>query len=154
MTDSATDNKARRDELIAKYNDRAMANGMDLQGEFFLRMVHELDELDASWAEGWMTWIYDFLYGRRILDDKTRILIVIGECVVSRHITQLANHMRSALEHGATPEEVLEVVFQASTYAGMPAFFEAMRVFRSLASDLGLMELTEPPFRGDARDKR
>lgn len=148
---AAADRKA---ELIERYNARAMETGIGLQGEFFLRMVHEFDELDTEWTERWLTWIYDFLYNRRVLDDKTRILIVIGECVVSGYFEQLANHMRSALEAGATKEEVFEVIVQAAIYAGMPKAIEAMRMYRTLMTDLGKLTTTEPPFSGDAREDR
>ena len=142
----------RRQELLEKYNRKAVESGTRLQGEFFLRLVHEFDELDPEWTEVWLTWIYDHMYNRGRLDDKTRVLIIIGECVVSDETVQLPNHIRSALRVGATPEEILEVILQTHVYAGMPRMIKGMRIYRELMRDLGLLELTDPPFRGDARD--
>jgi 4-carboxymuconolactone decarboxylase len=142
----------RRKQLLERFNPKAIDTGVQLQGEFFLRMVHEFAELDEQWTETWLTWIYDVMYNRRVLDDRTRILIVIGESVVSGYFDQLANHMRSATRVGATAEEILEVILQASIYAGMPKVVTAMRIYRELMSDLGVLHLTEPPFSGDARD--
>ena len=142
----------RRQELLHKYNRKAVESGTRLQGEFFLRLVHEFDELDPEWTEVWLTWIYDHMYNRGVLDDKTRVLCIIGECVVSDEAVQLPNHIRSALRVGATPEEILEVILQTHVYAGMPRMIKGMRIYRELMRDLGLLELTDPPFRGDARD--
>jgi 3-oxoadipate enol-lactonase/4-carboxymuconolactone decarboxylase len=144
----------RRDELVERYNKQAVKTGQELQGEFFLRMLHEMDEVDPIWTEVWLTWIYDHMYNRRIIDDRTRVLVVIGECVVGGHTDQIANHMRSALEAGATTQEIREVILQASIYSGMPNMIRALRIYRQLMVDLGLVDYTEPPFRGDARDAR
>lgn len=147
-----SDKEARKQELLERYNRKAIETGMRLQGEFFLRLVHEFDELDRDWTQVWLTWIYDHMYNRGVLDDKTRVLVIIGECVVSDELVQLPNHIRSALRCGATPREILEVILQAHIYCGMPRMIKAMRVYRALMRDLGLLEVTDPPFRGDARD--
>ena len=152
MAEAKTDKAARLDELRTRYNARALETGQQLQGEFFLRLVDEFDQLDPNWTQDWLTWIYDRMYNRDVLDRKTRILVVIGECCVSDETVQLPNHIRSAIRNGATVEEVQEVILQSAIYAGMPKMIKAMRVFRSLAKDLGLLQLRDPVFRGDARD--
>lgn len=42
--------------------------------------------------------------------------------------TELATHVRGALNNGATEEEVREVILQASIYCGMPAGIEGFRI--------------------------
>ncbi|MGH7877662.1 MAG: carboxymuconolactone decarboxylase family protein [Candidatus Dormibacteraceae bacterium] len=148
----AANKEARLAELKQRYNSKAMASGERLQGEFFLRLVDELDQLDQDWTERWMTWIYDGMYNRGVLEDKTRILVIIGECCVSDYQEQLPNHIRSAMRNGATRAEVQEVILQSAIYAGLPKMIKAMRTYRELMKDMGLMELTDPVFRGDARD--
>src|ERR671934_1031512 len=142
----------RLDQLRRRHNAKAVETGQRLQGEFFLRLVDEFDQLDPEWTQVWLTWIYDHMYNRGQLDDRTRVLVIIGECVVSDEAVQLPNHIRSALRVGATPQEILEVILQAHIYAGMPRMIKAMRIYRDLMRDLGLLQLTDPPFRGDARD--
>ena len=146
-------NKATRlAELQARYNRKALETGQRLQGEFFLRLVDEFDQLDQDWTERWLTWIYDGMYNRGVLDDRTRVLIIIGECCVSDEQVQLPNHIRSAMRAGATPVEIQEVILQSAIYAGMPKMIKSMRTFRALMKDLGIMPLTDPVFRGDARE--
>jgi len=152
VEDVSLDKEARQRELLERYNRKAVETGSRLQGEFFLRIVHEFDELDPEWTQVWLTWIYDHMYNRGVLDDKTRVLCIIGECVVTDEAVQLPNHIRSALRVGATPREILEVILQAHVYAGMPKMIKAMRIYRELMRDLGLLEVTDSPFRGDARD--
>jgi 4-carboxymuconolactone decarboxylase len=142
----------RKTELRDRYGELPIDTGTRLQGEFFLRMVEEFDQLDRDWTQGWLDWIYGYQYNRGVLDDRTRVLVIIGECCVSSALVQLPNHIRTALRVGATKEEVLEVILQSAIYAGMPKMIEAMRVYRDLMKDLGLLELEELSFRGDARE--
>jgi alkylhydroperoxidase/carboxymuconolactone decarboxylase family protein YurZ len=144
--------EARKQELLKRYNPKAMETGMRLQGEFFLRQIDEHDQLDPEWTERYLTWIYDYLYNRGKLDDKTRVLVIVGECCVLDEQVQLPNHMRSALRCGATPTEILEVIVQSAIYGGMPKMVKSMRTYRALMKDLGLLDLNEPEFRIDARD--
>jgi 4-carboxymuconolactone decarboxylase len=148
------DAEARKQELLEQHNRRGVETGIRLQGEFFMRSLHDLNEVDQEYAEKWLDWIYDYLYNRNVLDDKTRVLVIIGECVVAGHSSQLANHIRTALEAGASPEEVREVILQAAIYAGMPHMFVALRIYRDLMNRLGLAKYAEAPFRGDAADER
>jgi 4-carboxymuconolactone decarboxylase len=154
MTDKAAvaDKANTQERLFDRYDRAGLETGVRLQGEFFLRMVSEFDELDSEWTEGWIKWIYGDLYRRDILEDKTRVLIVIGECCVLGELSQLPNHIRSALRVGASAREVLEVILQSAIYAGMPKMIQAMRTYRALMRDLGMLELADPAFRGDARD--
>jgi 4-carboxymuconolactone decarboxylase len=142
----------RKRELAERYGELPIETGSRLQGEFFLRMLEEFDQLDEGWTQGWLDWIYGYLYNRGVLDDKTRVLTVIGECCVSSALVQLPNHIRTALRVGATQEEVLEVILHSAIYGGMPKMIEAMRVYRSLMRDLDRLDLEEPVFRGDARE--
>jgi alkylhydroperoxidase/carboxymuconolactone decarboxylase family protein YurZ len=150
LMDSAKE--AKRKRLLETYNRKAVETGTRLQGEFFLRIVEEFDELDPEWTNVWLTWIYDNMYNRGKLDDKTRVLVIIGECCVADEQVQLPNHIRSALRAGATKEEIWEVILQSHIYAGMPKMIKAMRAYRSIMKDLGLLDVSEPVFRGDARD--
>jgi alkylhydroperoxidase/carboxymuconolactone decarboxylase family protein YurZ len=144
--------EAKRARLYERYNNTALDSGQRIQGEFFLRLVEEYDELDEEWTEGWLTWIYDLQYNRGILDEKTRILPIVGYCVILDDQGQLPNHMRAALRAGATPREILEIILQSAIYAGMPRMVRAMRTYRTFMREMGLLELSEPVFRGDARE--
>jgi alkylhydroperoxidase/carboxymuconolactone decarboxylase family protein YurZ len=152
MVEKQSAKEAKRKVLFERYNNRGLETGIRLQGEHFLHRVEEFDELDPEWTDAWLTWIYDHLYNRGKLDDKTRILVILGECCVLGAEMQIANHIRSAMRAGASQEEVLEVILQSAVYAGMPRMVVAMKHYRALMKDLGLLDLSEPVFRGDARE--
>ena len=129
--------QGRLQQLLDRHNRKALETGQRLQGEFFLRLVDEFDQLDPEWTDVWLSWIYDHMYNRSVLDEQI----------------QLPNHIRSALRLGASPREVLEVILQSHIYAGMPRMIKAMRTYRALMKDLGLLDLEESGFRGDARER-
>jgi alkylhydroperoxidase/carboxymuconolactone decarboxylase family protein YurZ len=144
--------EAKRKHLYERYNNRGLDTGVRLQGEHFLNRVEEFDELDQEWTDAWLTWIYDHMYNRGVLDDKTRILAVLGQCCVLGATMQIPNHIRSAMRAGATKEECLEIILQSAIYGGIPKMVVAMKAYRALMADLGELDLTEPVFRGDARE--
>lgn len=145
MTDEDAKARARAD-LYARFNQRGLEQGEALQGEYFLRTVQLLDDLDSEWTEAWLTFVYDYVYGRGVLDDRTRTLIVVGVCIAGGHFEQLPNHMSTAIKLGADPREVLEVCLQSAIYCGMPSMRKAVNVFRATMTELGLQTFDEPPF--------
>src|ERR1700693_773937 len=48
--------------------------------------------------------------------------------------------MRTALDHGATPREVLEVILQVTVYIGNPKVVRAARVFQRVITELGRID--------------
>lgn len=155
MSDVSRDDakEAKRKHLYERYNNKALDTGFRLQGEHFLHRVEEFDELDPDFTEIWLTWIYDGMYNRQDkLDEKTRILVVLGECCVLGAEMQLANHIRSAMRAGATQDEIREVILQSHIYGGIPRMVVAMKHYRKLMTDLGILDLTQPVFQGDARE--
>lgn len=143
----------RREELFARYDAEALETGIRLQGDFFLRVVDELDQLDPDFVEVWLRYIYTNLYNRQVLDDRTRVLVIIGECCVLDEGLQLPNHIRTALSVGATPDEIKEVILQSSVYAGNPKMVKAMRAFRKIVVELGYEEYQDSPFPQDLSER-
>ena len=151
MTESMT-KEQKREHLYGRYDANALDTGKRLQGEHFLHRVEELDELDEGFTDGWLRWVYGYMYNRTGLDPKTRILVVLGEAIVLGAEMQIPNHIRSAMRAGASQEEVLEVILQSCIYAGMPRMMVAMKAYRKLCRDMGLRDLSDPVFQGDARE--
>jgi hypothetical protein len=44
----------RKRELAERYGELPIETGSRLQGEFFLRMLEEFDQLDEGWTQGWL----------------------------------------------------------------------------------------------------
>jgi 4-carboxymuconolactone decarboxylase len=72
------------------------------------------------------------LYARERIPHRTRQLVSIAGLTVIEKTDELRMHIWAALNVGCTKEEIAEVIFQMSTYAGMPAANSALRVLREV----------------------
>jgi alkylhydroperoxidase/carboxymuconolactone decarboxylase family protein YurZ len=88
------------------------------------------------------------MYARGIVDDKTRLLCMVGDCLAVGEEKNARGHMRGALRNGASPREVLEVIFQTCVNFGMPPMLEALEVFVGIMAEDGRLEdIGNPPVR-------
>ena len=134
----------RREELLRKYGWEGLSSGLRLQPSHHPKTVEHLDRVDQHFLKIWLEFIYAGMYARRILDDRTRVLCVIGELFAMGEFVQIENHIRNVLLHGATPREVLEVILQSTIYVGMPRFVRAVALLQRILEENGrLAELTE-----------
>jgi 4-carboxymuconolactone decarboxylase len=84
--------------------------------EFTLPMQHHITR--AAWGDSWQ---------RDALDLKTRSLITVAMLTALGKQHELKGHVRGALNNGATPEEIQEVLLHAAIYCGVPTAVEAFR---------------------------
>jgi 4-carboxymuconolactone decarboxylase len=92
--------------------DRAFTNATDYtlpMQEFITR---------NAWGNVWQ---------RPGLDLKTRSLVTVAMLTALGKQTELKGHVRGALNNGATPEEIREIMLHATVYCGFPAAIEAFR---------------------------
>ncbi|MCB4767411.1 carboxymuconolactone decarboxylase family protein [Ancylobacter sp. Lp-2] len=94
----------------------------------------------ADIAPDFARYIFEFGYGdiysRPGLDLRTRMLATVAGLVALGHAErELEVHIGSALNCGASRDEVVETIMQMALYAGFPAaldaLFVAKRVFAS-----------------------
>jgi len=76
------------------------------------------------------------VWSREGLDRKTRSLVNIGMLTALNRSTELAAHIRGAVNNGATREEIQEVLLQTAVYCGMPAGLESFRVAEKVFDEL------------------
>jgi len=146
--DDAADPRAA--EMIERHGWLAVSTGMLLRPKHHLGTLTWQDALDTEWADLWVKYIYQGLYTRHIVDDKTRILCMVGNCVAVGETVQSLAHMRGAMRAGAKPREVMEVILQSSVNFGMPSGLAALRAFVRIMRDDGrLDEIGNPPQRHD-----
>lgn len=60
-------------------------------------------------------------WDRGVIDRRTRSLVTIAFLTALRTPEELGNHVRAALNNGATIEEINEVLIHAEPYCGQPA---------------------------------
>jgi 4-carboxymuconolactone decarboxylase len=96
----------------AEFVDRAFGNATDYtmpMQEFITR---------NAWGNVWQ---------RPGLDLKTRSLITVAMLTALGKQQELKGHVRGALNNGATPEELREVMLHATVYCGFPIAIDAFR---------------------------
>lgn len=71
-----------------------------------------------AWGDVWQ---------RPGLDLKTRSLITVAMLTAMGKQNELRGHLRGALNNGATPQELQEVLLHAAIYCGVPTAVEAFR---------------------------
>lgn len=72
--------------------------------------------------------VFGSLWTRDGLDRRSRSLVTLGILIALRAEDELRLHFSIALRNGLTREELEEVVYHASGYAGFPAASTASRV--------------------------
>ncbi|HKH68636.1 MAG TPA: carboxymuconolactone decarboxylase family protein, partial [Reyranella sp.] len=125
----------RREELMRKYGWQGIGAGLRTQPWHHARSVEFIDSVDEEFTRIWLDFIYAGMYAREVLDDKTRTIIMVGDCVAVEELEQAENHMRNALSLGATRDELLEVCLQSTQLIGMPRSFKAVRILLRITSE-------------------
>jgi 4-carboxymuconolactone decarboxylase len=105
-----------------EYVDRSLANG----ASEFARPLQEL-VTEACWGSVWT---------RPGLEKKQRSLLNIAMLCALNRPTELAVHVRGAVNNGATEVEIRETLLQAAIYCGMPAGIEGFKVAEKVITDM------------------
>ncbi len=110
--------RVRREVLGDAHVDRALANTTDFT---------------APWQEFITRHAWGGVWARDGLDRRTRSAITLSVLAALGRENEIAMHVRAALKHGLSQEEIAEVLIHTSVYAGVPAanaaFAIAQRVF-------------------------
>ena len=107
--------ETRTQVMGSEFVDRAFGNAT----EYTLPMQEFITR--NAWGNVWQ---------RPGLDLKTRSLVTVAMLAALGKQQELKGHVRGALNNGATPEELREVMLHATVYCGLPTAIEA---FRSVA---------------------
>jgi 4-carboxymuconolactone decarboxylase len=108
--------KVRREVLGDAHVDRAQQNVTAFDARFQTWIT------EAAWAGVWDS---------PILDRRTRSLVTIAILGALRS-DELELHLKAAMNTGATPDEIAEVLMHVGVYAGIPAANTAFATARSV----------------------
>jgi alkylhydroperoxidase/carboxymuconolactone decarboxylase family protein YurZ len=143
---AADESDPRLGPWLDRYGWHGISNGLRLRPGHHINMIDVLDALDPEFLRTWLDAVYDGMYGRGVLDDRTRLLCVVGATLALGENHQSRRHMRAALRAGAAPREVLEVIFHTTAFFGhpyvMPAAFDDL--IRIVDDEGRIAELVEP----------
>ena len=83
--------------------------------------------------------VYGDVWERKQLSKRDRSMVTVAALVGMRQTDQMRSHMEKALTHGATTEEISELITHLAFYAGFPASLSAALVARPLFEQLGVI---------------
>jgi 4-carboxymuconolactone decarboxylase len=121
--------RVRREVLGDEHVDAAVAATTE-----FTRVFQE-HVTGAAWADVW---------GRPGLDRRTRSAITLALLTALRAEAEIPMHVRAALRHGLTADEIAEVLLHATVYAGAPAGNAAFRIADEVLREAGPGENGDP----------
>lgn len=128
---------ALREALCEKYGWEPVGNRIRLQAHQGYGMMETYDRIDPHYLQLWFDFIYRHMYPRGVIDERTRLLVMVGVCLALNEPVQLENHMRGAMLVGASPREVLEIIVHSTAYCGMPTCVLTAVKLERIARDLG-----------------
>jgi 4-carboxymuconolactone decarboxylase len=124
------------DELRATTRRTAeMLFGPPKQGEGAYQLWRKFDPELAKQMSLFYT---GHLYAREVISQKQRELCAVAALTVLQRLEELRLHIGAALNVGATPQEVAEVIFQMMTYGGVPTTVEGLKICQDVFIERGI----------------
>ena len=100
----------------------------------------DVDVRDGSFGDEMLELVMDNVFGRlwtrEGLSRRDRSLVTLGILIALRATDELKLHVQIARNNGLTEDEIAEVIYHSSGYAGFPAANTACRIARE-ALDAG-----------------
>lgn len=90
---------------------------------------------DKELARDMSLYITGQMYAREKIPHKTRQLTTIAALTALCKPDELKLHIQAAFNVGCTKEEVAEVMFQTSIYAGVPATNTALKILKEVMEE-------------------
>lgn len=110
---------------------REMLPGLLPDGDVDLRDGRFADELLEIGIDN----VFGRLWGRDGLSRRDRSLVTLAILITLRATDELKAHLRIARQNGLSEDEIAEVIYHASGYAGFPAANTARTVAREVLAD-------------------
>jgi 4-carboxymuconolactone decarboxylase len=103
-----------------------------LEGE---RAYDIWQSFDSGFARDLSLFITGQLYARERIPHKIRQLVTVAALTVLERTEELKVHIHAGLNVGCTPIELAEVIFQMSTYGGVPVMNTALKALRDVLQE-------------------
>jgi 4-carboxymuconolactone decarboxylase len=113
--------RTRREVLGDEHVDRTLGNASEYARPFQDYLT------DVAWGAVW---------ARPGLDRRTRSCLTLALLTALRAEGEIPMHVRAAVKHGVTPEEIREVIIHTALYAGIPQGNAAFKVVEATLREL------------------
>jgi 4-carboxymuconolactone decarboxylase len=99
------------------------------------RAVERTDELTRPFQDLITRYAWGEVWGRDVLDRRSRSMITLALLAALGHEDELAMHMRAASRNGLSREEIAEVLLHTGIYAGVPVSNSALARMQQVFAD-------------------
>src|SRR5882672_11102403 len=99
--------------MQTKYDADTIATGRRLQSDAFDGRIALRDGIDPHFTQLWLDYAINGLARRKVLDERTRFLVLIGQFTMTRNADALREALRAAWNADVAPRETLEVILQS-----------------------------------------
>ena len=82
--------------------------------------------------------VWGDIWTRPAIDHKTRRYMVMSMMIALHQWEEFKLHVRAALAHGFTQDDIKEIILQATVYCGAPAGNHAMQAAEAAFTDSGV----------------
>lgn len=107
--------------------------------EYFDKRDASTNDFNADARKLSEEYCFGDIWARPGLERKTRSLLCVAMMIALNRQHELRIHVGTALNNGATAEEIKEVVLQSIIYCGLPAGLEGTRVAEEVLKERGLI---------------
>lgn len=114
--------KVRREVVGDAYVERALANGST--------------EFSRAGQEIVTEWCWGYAWTRPGLERRDRSLLNIAMLMALNRAPELAVHIRGARNNGLSELEIREAILHATTYCGVPAGVDAMKIAERVLNEM------------------
>jgi 4-carboxymuconolactone decarboxylase len=114
--------KVRRSILGDAWVDRSLKNRNSFNTEFQETITRHV------WGEIWT---------RPAIDHKTRRYMVMSMMIALHQWEEFKLHVRAALAHGFTQDDIKEIILQQAIYCGVPAANHAFKEAATVIEEVG-----------------
>ncbi len=112
----------------------------------FPNYTSALQKTDPELIEIFDNFAFDEVLSYGNLDDRTRLIIILGSLIACQALGEYKAMLEAALKIGVPPIEVKEIVYQAIPYAGMAKVFDFIQATNEILESRGI----ELPLKGQS----
>jgi 4-carboxymuconolactone decarboxylase len=122
---------------------RGLAVLSEVDGGSASAVMDSLADIAPDFAHHIVAFGFGDIYARPGLEPKQRQLVTLGILTALGGCEpQLEVHLRTSLNVGLTPTEIVETFIHAAGYAGFPRALNAIGVAKKVFAERGLLPLT------------
>jgi 4-carboxymuconolactone decarboxylase len=104
----------------------------------FPNLKSTLKTKDPEFIELWDNFAFDEVLRHGSLDERTRLILIVGSTIASHTLVEFNLMAGAALVVGVTPVQLKEIVYQAVPYAGIAKVVEFLRAANELLESRGV----------------